>query len=89
MTPRPQSSLGIARGYDAGASAHAAQRGSCLQAQLPALPHDEVGNLMALEVTPEVFDRVEFWSVSRQLFDDHASTGVGNILGNQTAMVCE
>ena len=42
---------------------------------------------MALEVAPEVFDRVEFWSVRRQPFDDHSSTGAGNILGNQPAAV--
>lgn len=87
MTSRPQSSLGVARGDDAGAAAHAAQRGGGLQAQLPALPHDEVGYLMALEMAPEVFHRIEFWSVSRQPLDEHSPTSARDILSDQPAAV--
>ena len=32
---------------------------------------------MALEVAPEVFHRIEFWSVGWQPLDDHSSTGAG------------
>lgn len=42
---------------------------------------------MALEVAPEVFHRIEFWSVGWQPFDGHSSTGAGNILSNQPAAV--
>jgi len=42
---------------------------------------------MALEVAPEVFHRIEFWSVGWQPLDDHSSTGAGKILGDQPAAV--
>ena len=42
---------------------------------------------MALEVAPQVFHRVEFWSVGRQPFDDHPSAGAGNMLRHQPAAV--
>jgi len=42
---------------------------------------------MGFEMTPHVFDRVEFWRVSREAFQDDAPSGGGDvILNQQTAM---
>lgn len=44
-----------------------------MKAQLPAVLDEEIGDLVFLEVSPEVFDRVEFRGVGGQAFEPEAA----------------
>jgi len=51
------------------AAAHSAQRPPCRHAQLGEILRAEIGQLVLLAVTPNVFDRVQFRRVGRQVFE--------------------
>ena len=40
---------------------------------------------MGFEMTPHVFNRVEFWSVGRKAFQDDAPAGGGDVMFDQKA----
>jgi hypothetical protein len=58
---------------DAGPAAHPAQGRRGVQTQFPALGDEQVGDLVSLEVGPQIFDRVEFGSISRQFFQPESA----------------
>ena len=77
----------IAGGDDGGAAAHSAQGGGSFQTQFPSVLGDEVGNLMAFEVAPHIFHRIEFGSVGGQPFQgDPAPGGSDKVSHQDTAM---
>src|SRR5882724_57439 len=87
VTSRPQFGLGIAGGDDGFAAAHPSKGCGGLQPQFPSLGRDQVGNLMRFEVSPHVFDRIEFRSVGGKSLDLDSPPKGGDIVPDQdTAM---
>jgi len=87
VTSGPQFSLSIAGSNDAFAAAHSAQRGGGLEPQFPSLGCDQISDLMGFEVSPHVFDRIEFRSVGGKPLDLDPSAGGGDIVSDQYAAV--
>lgn len=87
MSLRPKFSLGIASSDDGWSAPHAAQGGGGLEAQFPSLGYQQIGDFMDFEMTPHVFNRVEFRGVSREPFQDDAPLGGDDeLFDQQTAM---
>jgi hypothetical protein len=59
---------------DPGSATHPAQGSRGVQPQFPSVGDEQVGDLMFLEVGPQIFDRVEFRGVSGKLFQPEPST---------------
>lgn len=55
--------------------------------ELPRLSHQEVANLVFLQVRPDVFRRIEFRSVCGQSFDGDAAFGGCHVLSDQFGAV--
>lgn len=87
LTLEAQLSLFPAGADDLGAAAHATQGGGGVKAQLPAVLDEEIGDLVFLEVSPEVFDRIEFRGVGGQAFEPEASAAAGEGLLDRFAAV--
>ena len=66
-------------------SSHATQRGGRIAAQFPRVAHDQIPDLVFLEVRPEVFDRIKFRRVGRQRFHLQAPLGGGKEVFDQPA----
>lgn len=87
MTLRPQLSLGIAGGEDGFSPAHPAQGGRGFHAQFPRLGHDEIGDFMGFEMTPHIFDRIEFGRIGWQALNLDSSLGRSDeVLDEQAAV---
>jgi hypothetical protein len=56
-------------GDESGSTTKPAQRTASAFAELPQIPRADVGQLVMLPVTPEVFDRIQFRSVGWQVLD--------------------
>jgi len=87
MTLWPKFRLGITGGQDGGAATHFAEGGGGLETQLPSRGDNQVGNLVALEMRPHVFHRIEFRGIRWQCFEEDPSSGRSHIVPHQgTAM---
>jgi len=85
VTSRPQFSLGIAGDNNRLAAAHAAQRGRRFQAEFPGLGRNQVGNLVSFEMTPHIFDWIEFGRIGRQSLAQQAPSRRGDVVFDQQA----
>ena len=85
MTSRPQFSLGIAGSDYPRAATHSAQSGGCFHAQFPSLRHDEVGDLVRLEMAPHILDRVELGRIRGQPLDHKTASGSSHVVFDQQA----
>lgn len=79
--------MGVTGGYDALASTHSAQGGCSLHSQFPGMVGNEVGDLMAFEVTPHVFNRIEFRCIGWQALNLDPSLGGKDEVANQDTTV--
>ena len=79
--------MSIAGGDDAHSAAHPAQGCGCFHSQFPRLGRDEVGDFVGFEMTPHIFDRVEFGRIGRQSFEVDSSLGGGDEVLNEQASV--
>lgn len=61
---------------DAWTAAHATQSSGGMETQFPAVSDEEVGDLVLFEVSPQIFDRIEFWRIGRQPLDPEASVAL-------------
>jgi hypothetical protein len=87
VTLRPKFSLCIVGCDNRSSTAHSAQGSGSFQAELPGLSYHQVGDLVGLEVTPHILDRVEFGRIGRKaLSDDAPARGRDVILDQGTAM---
>lgn len=79
--------MGVAGGDDGVSTAHSAKGCGCLQTEFPSLGGDQIGDLMRLEMSPHIFDRIEFGRIGRQPLDLNAAPGGGDVvLDQETAM---
>ena len=54
-----------------------------MMGELPRLSHQQVANLVFLQVRPDVFRRIEFRSVCGQSFDGNVTFGGCHVLHHQ------
>jgi len=87
MTSRSQFRLGIAGGKNLRAAAHPPECGGGFEAQFPSLGCDQIGNLMVLEISPHILNRIEFGRIGRQPLHQQSPSGPGDILFNQPTAV--
>jgi len=71
--------------YQCGASAHPSQGSASGAGQLGEVFWTQIGQFMLLAVAPDVFNRIELRSVSRQVVQVDLATQVGNKLPHQAA----
>ena len=87
LTLEAKFSLFPASADDARAAAHSAQSGGGVQAQLPTMLDEQIGDLVFLEVSPEIFDRIELGSIGWQPLQPEAPVAAGEGLLDRFAAV--